>query len=450
MRRNLEAVLAAIRKGEAPSFLLLHGDDYRVHSAVKTIIDLLVPVEKRAFNLERFDGRTAPWDEIESALMTPSFFSGTKTVFVDNAPYFLSREHKGELSVRVLQLWGEGKKDEAARLFLDFLLLEGWTQERWERLQEPLPAAQFADLFGADDSELRENVEGLLAFCRSSGMNFNQPRGSEGHRLTEFLEKGLPPWDLLLITASHVDRRTRLYKSFDEKGYVLDLGLERERSGRISREVLSEFLDRRLREIGKKIEAQAREMILAQAGEELWAVHQELEKLILYVGEEPWIRSKDVEEVFLDQGEGWVFDLLKSIADREPIRALGHLARLLYQGDHPLKLLATIVGEVRRLLAARQLMEGEMRGRWSREMTYPQFQQSVLQHGPPLLTQNPYRDYMTFKNAENFTTRELMRALEWIYQTDHRLKSSGNPPRMAMERLILEMCQREGQRQISK
>lgn len=83
-------------------------------------------------------------------------------------------------------------------------------------------------------------------------------------------------------------------------------------------------------------------------------------------------------------------------------------------------------------------------------MTYPQFQQSVLQHGPPLLTQNPYRDYMTFKNAENFTTRELMRALEWIYQTDHRLKSSGNPPRMAMERLILEMCQREGQRQISK
>jgi hypothetical protein len=57
---------------------------------------------------------------------------------------------------------------------------------------------------------------------------------------------------------------------------------------------------------------------------------------------------------------------------------------------------------------------------------------------------------MTFKNAENFTTGELIRALEWIHRTDQRLKSSGQPPRIAMERLILEMCQREGQRQISK
>lgn len=440
MKRNLEAVLAEIRKGQAPPLLLLHGDDYRVHSAGKSLLDLLAPPEIRSLNLERFDGRTVSWDEIESTLMTPPFFSGTKTVFVENAPYFLSREHKGELGARVLQLWGEGKKNEAARLFSDLLLLEGWTQERWEKLQGASSAARLADLFGADERELRGEVEELWAFCRGSGMNLSQRKGGEGHRLMDFLERGLPPWDVFLISAAHVDRRTRLYKSFEEKGCVLDLGIERDRSGRISREVLTELLDRRLKEEGKKVEMQAREMILARAGEELWAVHQELEKLCLYVGEEPWIRAKDVEEVFLDQGEGWVFDLLKAIADREPVRALGHLARLLAQGDHPLKLLGTMVGEVRRLLTARQLMEGEMRGKWRKEMTYPQFQQSVLQHGPPLLTQNPYRDYMTFKNAENFTTSEILRALQRIYQTDLRLKSSGNPPGMTMEKLILEMC----------
>src|SRR3990172_9020065 len=141
MKRNLEAVLAEIRKGKGPWLLLLHGDDYQVHSAGKVILDLLVPPEKRDFNLERFDGRNVPWDEIESALMTPPFLPGTKAVFVDNAPYFLSREHKGELSARVLQLWGEGKKEEGARLFLDLLILEGWTKERWERLQEPSSAA---------------------------------------------------------------------------------------------------------------------------------------------------------------------------------------------------------------------------------------------------------------------------------------------------------------------
>lgn len=439
MKQELEAVLAKIRKGQEPSLLLLHGDDYQVHAASKALLDLLVPPERRAFNLEQFDGRVAPWDEIEAALMTPPFLPGTKTVLVENAPYFLSREHKGEVGARVLQLWGEGKKDEAAKLFLDLLIVEEWTQERWERSQDSTSGAELAELLGGDGRELKEEVEGLLLFCRNSGMELSQRRGGEGHRLMEFLEQGLPPWDVLLITAN-VDRRTRLYKRFEEKGSVLDLSIGREKSGRMSREALAEFVNRRLKEAGKKIEAQAREMILARAGAELWAVYQELEKLLLYVGEEPWIKVKDVEEVFLDQGEAWVFDLTKAIAERDSIGALGRLVRLMSQENHPLQLLGVIAGEVRRLLAARQLIDGELRQKWARGMTYPQFQKSVLQGGPPLVTRTPYGDYMAFQKADNFTTAKLLRYLEEIYQADIRLKSTGHPPRMVMERLILEMC----------
>ncbi|OGQ68251.1 MAG: DNA polymerase III subunit delta [Deltaproteobacteria bacterium RIFCSPLOWO2_12_55_13] len=442
MKQELEAVLAEIRKGEEPSLLLLHGDDYQVHAASKALLDLLVPPERRAFNLEQFDGRVAPWDEIEAALMTPPFLPGTKTVLVENAPYFLSREHKGEVGARVLQLWGEGKKDEAAKLFLDLLIVEGWTQERWERSQDSTSGAELAELLGGDGRELKEEVEGLLLFCRNSGMELSQRRGSEGHRLMEFLEQGLPPWDVLLITAN-VDRRTRLYKRFEEKGSVLDLSIGREKSGRMSREALAEFLDQRLKEGGKKIEAQARGMILARAGAELWAVHQELEKLLLYVGEEPWIKVKDVEEVFLDQGEAWVFDLTKAIVERDSIEALGRLVRLMSQENHPLQLLGVIAGEVRRLLAARQLIDGELRQKWARGMTYPQFQKSVLQGGPPLVTRTPFGDYMAFQKADNFTTAKLLRYLEEVYQADIRLKSTGHPPRMVMERLILEMCLKE-------
>ena len=439
MKQELEAVLAEIRKGEEPSLLLLHGDDYQVHAASKALLDLLVPPERRAFNLEQFDGRVAPWDEIEAALMTPPFLPGTKTVLVENAPYFLSREHKGEVGARVLQLWGEGKKDEAAKLFLDLLIVEGWTQERWEGSQDSTSGAELAELLGGDGRELKEEVEGLLLFCRNSGMELSQRRGGEGHRLMELLEQGLPPWDVLLITAN-VDRRTRLYKRFEEKGSVLDLSIGREKSGRMSREALAEFLDQRLKEGGKKIEAQARGMILARAGAELWAVHQELEKLFLYVGEEPWIKVKDVEEVFSDQGEGWVFDLTKALAARDPVAALSHLLRLLSQGHHPLALLAPIASEVRRLMAARQLIEGELRERWKAGMSYPQFQKSMLHDGAAPLPGNPYFVYMSFKSADNFTLKELVRYLGLLYQTDVRLKSTGHPPRMVMERLILEMC----------
>ena len=443
MKRDLPTLLSEIRQGKGPSLLLLHGDDFRVYAATQAILDLLVPPENRSFNLERFDGRSVSWDEIEAGLRTPPFLSGTKAILVENAPYFVPRENKKELGEKVLQLWGEDKKDEAARLFLDLLVLEGWSQERWERVEGSSSAAEIAALLGDGGKEGRLEAEALLTFCRSRGMDLNQNRGDEGDRLMEFLEIGLPPWALLLMTAAHVDRRTRLYKKLEEKGAALDLAPERERSGRIAREALAEFLDRRLKEAGKRVEPQAREMILARAGTQLWAFNQELEKLLLYVGKEASIRAKDVEEIFLDQGEGWVFDLTKALAARDSVGALSHLARLLSQGHHPLALLGPIGGEVRRLLAARQLMEGELRERWRAGMNYPQFQQSLVHDGVAPLPGNPYFVYMSFKGAENFTLKGLARYLDLLYQTDIRLKSSGHSPRIAMERLILEMCVEE-------
>ena len=440
--KQLEAVLSEIRQGKCPQWLLLHGDGFRVHKACKTILDLLVPEPERAFNLERFDGRSAPWDAIEVALRTPPFFPGRKTLFVEEAPYFLSREHSGDLGEKSLQLWNEGRKDDAARLFLDLLLLQGWTQERWDALAGPFPVAEIAGLFGSEETAVREEVEAISTYCRSRGTRLSAHKGGEGHRLMELMEQGIPPWAVLVITASQIDRRTRLYKRFGEKGVVLDLALERDRSGRVSREAVAEFLDQRVKESGKRIEAKAREMILARAGDELWAVHGELEKLFLYVGEEPWIRAKDVEEIFLDQAEAWVFDLTAAIGRRDSMQALEQLAYLLSQGEHPLRLLGALASEVRRLLAVRQLIEGEMRQRWSSGMSYPQFQKSVLQQGAPLVTRNPYGDYLSFQRAESFTARELLGYLGWIYQTDIRLKSAGKSPRVTMDRLILEMCRK--------
>ena len=242
------------------------------------------------------------------------------------------------------------------------------------------------------------------------------------------------------MTAVQVDRRTRLYKRLEEMGAVLQLVLERDRSGRISRESLAGFLNQRLRLASKTIEPQAREMILLRAGDELWGLQQELEKLFLYVGERSTIRTQDVDAIFADQGEGWVFDLTRCIGERNAAAALDHLARLLAQGEHPLKLLATIAAEVRRLLAARQLMDGEIRGQWKRGLTYSQFQRNVLNEGAPLLTRSPYADYLCFQRADQFSLSELRACLSRVCDADLRLKSTGQNPRLVLEKLILNMC----------
>jgi len=445
MKRTLNDTLAAIRKGTGPRLILLHGDDFQVSEASRSLLDLWVPTDQRTLNLECFDGRSSPWDQIEAVLRTPPLFPGTKTVVIENAPYFLSRDRRGDLADKIRQLWGDDKKDEAARLLLDLMVLEGWTPNATDRTPAPLGTGHTPSSTAAGKGPSGEMDE-ILAYGLSRGMDPGKLGSGQNHGLPELIEEGLPPWICLLITTPHVDKRTRLYRRLDQEGAVLDLSLERERNGRIKREALAEFLDRLIRETGKTIEPRAKVLLLARAGDELWGIHHEMGKLFLYVGEQPRIREQDVEEVFSDEAGTWVFDLTAALAKRDTLPALGCLARLLSQGEPPLKILGTIASDVRKLLAARHFLEGEFRGKWKAGMTFQEFQRRVLSQGAPTITQNPYGDYMSFQRAGPFTSEQLLRYLHLLYETDIRLKSTGKPPRMAMERLILEMCQERTQR----
>lgn len=429
-----------LREGKIPSVAVLFGDDLKVQSACKSIIDLVVPPEQRAFNMERFDGRSVGWDRIELSLMTPPFFSGKKLVWVENAPYFFSRDQKGELCDKILQLWSEDKKDEAGKLLLDILAVQGWTPERWEQAAPESAGGSVVDLLAPEDYATGATLHQLVGHCKSKGFQLKPRLGSEENAILALLDAGLPPWDFLLLTPIQVDRRTRIYKRFNDIGAVLSLDFERDRFGRISPDEVREFVTSEVRRSGKNMEPRARESILMRSGDDLRSLQQEIEKLLLYTGERTTIRADDVQAIMVDQAGGWIFDLTRLIAAREASAALSQLARLMSHGDHPLKLLATIAAEIRKLLTARHLMENGLRGRWRRGMTYNQFQRSVLDSQTTLLTRNPYADYMCLQRAENFSLQELVAHLGAVHDADLRLKSTGANPRMILEGLILRMC----------
>jgi hypothetical protein len=167
--------------------VLLFGDDLQVDETCKAVVDQLVPQECRGFNLERYDGRTATWDQIEASLMTPPF-SPEKKFCGWKMPLFLFPEQKKELSEKVLELWRDGKHDAAAKLLIDLLLVEGWTQERWERLQG-IASEPLLDLFKDEGTESAEEIESLLSYCQTRGVDFTKHQGSEDHRLGILLTK---------------------------------------------------------------------------------------------------------------------------------------------------------------------------------------------------------------------------------------------------------------------
>ena len=438
MKRDLKTVLSDLAAGTGPQLLLLFGDDLQVAESCKAILDRLVPADQRSLNFERFDGRSASWEQIESSLLTPPFLPGKKLLWVDNAPYFSAREQSGELGAKVVELWHDGKREDAAKFLLDLLVVEGWSQDQWDGVDSAAPST-FFNLLGADGED-QDDALALLVYCKSRPMELSKRKGAEGNRLGALLDQGLPEWSFLLLTAAQVDRRTRLFKRFEELGAVLYLALERDRSGKIVRESLLEFIGQRLRQAGKNLEAQAREMILARAGDELRGLQQELEKLFLFVGERTTIRAGDVELIVADRGEGWIFDLTRALGERDATAALGQLARLTARGEHPLKILGTVAAEARRLLSARQLLAGELAKLWRRGMTYPQFQQNILKQGASPLGRNPYGDYMCFQRAERFSLAELSLFMQRLFEADLRLKSSATQPRIVLEKLFLEMC----------
>jgi DNA polymerase-3 subunit delta len=440
MKRDAKTVLADLTAGTGPRLLLLFGDDLQVAETCKTILENLVPVENRGFNFERLDGRSVTWDQIESSLKTPPFFPGKKLLWIDSAPFFYASEQDSELGERILDLWRNDKKEDAAKLLLDLLVVEGWSQDQWDELDSAV-ATPFFNLFGAEEREDQDNARALLNYCKRREMNLTKRKGDEGNRLSALLDEGLPEWSFLLMTAVQTDRRTRLFKRLDELGAVLHLALERDRSGKISRENLLEFVGQRLRQAGKNLHPQAREMILTRAGDELRSLQQELDKLILFVGDRITIRPEDIDMIVADQGEGWIFDLTRALGERDAVAALTQLARLIAQGEHPLKILGTLASEARRLLSARQLLAGELARLWRRGMTYPQFQQIVLkQHGSLLGGRNPYGDYMCLQRAERFSLAELNCFMQRLFETDFRLKSSASQPRILLEKLFLELC----------
>ena len=301
-------------------------------------------------------------------------------------------------------------------------------------------ARQLAEVFDIDGSAALEEVGALLAYAKSRDLDLSKRKAADGHRLGELLDGKLPEWAFLLLTAVQVDRRTKLFKRFEELGAASFLGLERDRYGKVDRDSVLNFISQRLRQAGKNIEPQARDMIVARAGDDLRTLQQELDKLLLYAAERPAIQAQDVEAVVADHGEGWIFDLTRAIGDRDALGALGQLSRLMGQGEHPLKILGTIAGEVRRLLAATAAFGRRSAASLEARHELPAVSTDRRQAGSAALTRSPYAEYMCFQRAERFAMAELVGHMESLFDADLRLKSSGGQPRLVMEKLILGMC----------
>jgi DNA polymerase-3 subunit delta len=324
--------------------------------------------------------------------------------------------------------------------------LAGWSQEQFaEARWSALGKTRLREVFGDDlDSEQLAQLDPVHAVCLARELGVTAYRDDSG-ALTEFVDGGMPPHVVLVLTATAVDARKRLFKRLREIGACLTLGAARERSGALTRESIDEVVRHTLRDFGKRAAPEAYELIVRRAGTEAALLTGELEKLCLYVGARQTIVEADVRLVVRDMAESWIFDFTGALATRQLARALPLLRGLVAQGEPPLRLLAMIVREVRMLLVARECLEGPLRGKWRADVSFNVFQSRVLPHLEAETTNafgkaHPFVLYRRFQDAARMERRGLRQALVQLSDLDQRFKSSRGDPALLLEAFVIDWC----------
>lgn len=158
-------------------------------------------------------------------------------------------------------------------------------------------------------------------------------------------------------------------------------------------------------------------------GTSLWAIVNELDKVILNLTDRKKIESEDVRQVVgISRGYS-VFDLSNSIGQKKVNTALVIVSRMLELGESPIGILAMLIRHFSILL---KLKYGLKKG--SSQAHLASFA------GVPVFF---VKDYLP--QVKNFTRQELQQAFSHLLEADVKLKSSGQKPRLILELLIYNL-----------
>ena len=170
-----------------------------------------------------------------------------------------------------------------------------------------------------------------------------------GEKLAEYLAN---PNDttFFVFTESEVDKRSKLYKTVQSKGYVAEFTVQDENS-------LKRWIAGILGREGKKISENTAQLLLSKTGTDMENIQMELEKLICYCLDRDVVTAEDVEAVCTTRITNHIFDMVNAIAEKQPQKALQLYYDLLALKEPPMRILYLITRQFNLLMQVKELSE---------------------------------------------------------------------------------------------
>ncbi|UCD86057.1 MAG: DNA polymerase III subunit delta [Deltaproteobacteria bacterium] len=235
-------------------------------------------------------------------------------------------------------------------------------------------------------------------------------------KLITYLENPSPT-TCLIFWGEKADLRTKFFRTFKKFGVLTEF-----------RNLYESELPAWIRQFAQKsekgIEREAVDLLIESVGNDLRMVKHELEKVMTYIGAKKTIELEDIEAVVVLARIRTVFELTDWLGNKNVEKAWEALTRIWEEGEHPLRILTMIARQFRFIWKTKQMLA---RGLAHSEIL------SRLKTQPFLLDR-----YL--EQAKKFSFEELRKCFEEFYQVDLRLKSSKVPPRIILEKLVVDLC----------
>ena len=238
---------------------------------------------------------------------------------------------------------------------------------------------------------------------------------SGGEKMAEYLTQPNET-TFFVFTESEVDKRSKLFKTVQSKGYAAEFAVQDENT-------LKRWITGVLARDGKKLSEDTVRLLLTKTGTDMDNIQTELEKLVCYCMEREVITDSDVESVCTTRISSHIFDMINAIAEKKPRRALELYYDLLALKEPPMRILFLIARQCNLLLQAKELKAGGYDNRAVGSRL-----------GVPPFIAGKY-----LAQASRFSTSALRNAVEQCVETEEAVKTGRMNDQMSVEILILSV-----------
>lgn len=236
---------------------------------------------------------------------------------------------------------------------------------------------------------------------------------SGGEKLAEYLSAPNETTHFV-FTENEVDKRSKLYKAVQAKGYIAEFSIQDEST-------LKRWIAGILSKEGKRITENTVQLFLTKTGTDMENIRMELEKLICYCMDKDVITDEDVNTICTNRISNHIFDMINAIAERRTQAALQLYYDLLALREPPMRILFLIARQYNMLLQVKEL---KSRG----------FDNKAIGSKigvPPFIAGK----YVT--QASRFKTADLKRAVKQCVEAEEAVKTGQMNDMMSVEVLIV-------------